>query len=1360
MTVGEVTARLTLDLTGFRTGLAKANSLLEQHAASMQQAGMALAGFGGAIVGGLVMSVKAASDMQSALTDMNKVLMLTGTDLQAVTEQLHELARATGIQTEALAANLANIARAGISGAAGMQVLEAAARAAAAGGADLATVTDSLVSILRAYNLSASHAGEVTDTLYQASLKGRTTFQELMAAIKGMVPIASQLGVGYDQLAAALATMTTVGYDAENSLMGMNMVMVKLTNPSKQLKEALHAAGYASGQALIQAKGLAGAIEFMAKAAGDDEQAMIQMAGGARAFKAVAALAADGGALFAQKLQELSEAAGSVNRAFAQTEQTFRMQWSRFVVTTKQVAEEVGNVLLPTLTTLVGMIQRVTAAASEWTKTHQGLTRVIVDLAAVLGPLALGLGGLLMALGPLTTGITALGVALPTIGSALAALGSVIGAVLSPIGLLVAAVVGLTAYLGIRWARAAKEAHAASRSLGESFARDADHVNHLIARMTELQEKTALTTEEKQELRDATAELAARYPDLIRGYDQERGHLIDIEGALDRVNKLRQESMRLLREEAYTVTGYEAGNIDYVKRRIAWYRNLLEQQKKSGQVSKETVAGLKSWEMQLRALEDQGKKTAEAITPPPPGGPKPVTTNEELLKTVQLEEERLKVSLQVASTQKEIDAAQSAYLKFAEQHLPIALKAWRGSTGDLKRDWGQMAVSLKEIIDRQGALTAQQKLSQVEQAQLAQELLRLDVQRARSGEEAVAHAQRYVDWLARATLQYRKLAAAPGAKPEVVRFAAQLEEEFHKVASTARWTGVTSAEAVARMYAQIREGLPLYATEAAAIQSEMQALQDRAQAYDWTARQEAEALEKVRDAHRAYYAERPAELASLNARIAALMRKAGDEEAELEIEKARFATEIGQKSFEEYLDLLRKREQAVKGQTAKELAIRQAGYRAEHEMEQQKWELWLATGEKTLAEYAAELRADAEKMVPWSAGWIAQMMRLHAVERELHQQRLSWLDEEIAAHDRGYQEKIQALKGLLQGERNMQTRLELQREIRSTIDSWLQSELHQMDQQVLTLDQQRDILTNMMMRWAEIDARVLPQIQERLRAVTEELLAQSFNLQNLFIGAASSIESAFTGFFEGLMQRTKGLADLWADLVSAIEHQLAEMLTRLLISPFFEKLAMARRQQAAAMSAAAGPAAAVEGAGQQLSPALNAFAQAANALVPGLGGWVASAAQLVLGFFAQQAAAATQVGAAAVMGGVAATQMGAGTLMVTASAAMAAAAAVMMTAATTYAAAGAAGGLLGFLGLQRGGIVTRPTLAVLGEAGREAVVPLDQGLPANAITFEPGAITVQLDPASLDALGVERLSDRLMRHISRHVELRLARSLA
>ncbi|MFB3882873.1 MAG: phage tail tape measure protein [Armatimonadota bacterium] len=389
MTVGEVVAKLKLDLTEFRSGLQRAGSLLEKHREAAMKVGAAFAGWGAALSGALALATREASEMQSAMTELNKVLQLSEGALEGVQEKLHALARETGIADEALAGALANIAKVGLSGAAGEEVLRAATRAAVAGKADVQSVGDTLVTILRAYNLNASEAAKVTDTLYQASLKGRMSFGETVSAIKGLVPVASQLGVGYDQLAAALSTMTTVGYDAENSLMGLNMVMVRLTNPSAQLKTALQAAGYASGQALVETRGLAGAIEFITKAAGDDEQAMIQMAGGARAFKAVAALAANDSQLFKDKLADLAEAAGSVDSAFAKTAGTFAMQWSRFIVTVKQDAEAFGSVLLPVLTAA----GKALAALASLVQGVPGPLRVLMVAGAALGAAVFSLAG-------------------------------------------------------------------------------------------------------------------------------------------------------------------------------------------------------------------------------------------------------------------------------------------------------------------------------------------------------------------------------------------------------------------------------------------------------------------------------------------------------------------------------------------------------------------------------------------------------------------------------------------------------------------------------------------------------------------------------------------------------------------------------------------------------------------------------------------------------------------------------------------------------------------------------------------------------------------------------------------------------
>ena len=380
---------MVADVSRFRAGLTQADALLADMGAKAAAAGAFLGGLGAAVGAGLGIAVREAATMQTALADLNRVLNLTDQELEQVSKRLDELHIATGIADEALSRTLANIARAGMTGAEGWKVLEASMKAAVAGRADVELLGSAIISIIRAYNLSASEAGNVTDTLYQASIKGRMSLQEVSEALKSMGPIASQLGLTIPEVSAALATTTTVGYDAENSIMGLQRAMINLTNPGKQLQAAMKAAGYETGHALIEARGFAGAIQFLTEAAGDDEQAMIQMAGGARAFKAIAALAADGGALFAQKLQELTDSAGSVDAGFAKMQATLEFQWGTFKAAIKEAAEAVGNVFLPPLTALAAVMRTVVAA----TLLIPGPLRAVLSWAVALG------GGLLALIG-------------------------------------------------------------------------------------------------------------------------------------------------------------------------------------------------------------------------------------------------------------------------------------------------------------------------------------------------------------------------------------------------------------------------------------------------------------------------------------------------------------------------------------------------------------------------------------------------------------------------------------------------------------------------------------------------------------------------------------------------------------------------------------------------------------------------------------------------------------------------------------------------------------------------------------------------------------------------------------------------
>ena len=73
--------------------------------------------------------------------------------------------------------------------------------------------------------------------------------------------------------------------------------------------------------------------------------------------------------------------------------------------------------------------------------------------------------------------------------------------------------------------------------------------------------------------------------------------------------------------------------------------------------------------------------------------------------------------------------------------------------------------------------------------------------------------------------------------------------------------------------------------------------------------------------------------------------------------------------------------------------------------------------------------------------------------------------------------------------------------------------------------------------------------------------------------------------------------------------------------------------------------------------------------------------------------------------------------------------------------------------MQHGGIVTEPTLALIGEAGPEAVVPLDRAGGGFGETIVN--VTVQVDKALINtAENIDQFANDLARKIGRIIDIR------
>src|SRR4030042_2049258 len=89
---------------------------------------------------------------------------------------------------------------------------------------------DALTTVINAYGLSAEDATSVSDMMFESVKRGKQTYEEMAGALGTVVPIASQVGMGFDQVAAAMATLTRQGIDANTATVQLRQILVSVLN--------------------------------------------------------------------------------------------------------------------------------------------------------------------------------------------------------------------------------------------------------------------------------------------------------------------------------------------------------------------------------------------------------------------------------------------------------------------------------------------------------------------------------------------------------------------------------------------------------------------------------------------------------------------------------------------------------------------------------------------------------------------------------------------------------------------------------------------------------------------------------------------------------------------------------------------------------------------------------------------------------------------------------------------------------------------------------------------------------------------------------------------------------------------------
>ena len=264
--------------------------------------------------------------------------------VEALKTAVQDLAVAHGKQSADLAGGLyQTISAFGDEAGRSMEILRIGSMAASAGAATTSEAVGLLSTITKGYgDTSAGAVQQAADLALLVTRLGETTFPAVAASMGRTVPIAAQLGVSQQELAAGYATLTGAsGSTAEVSTAlaavmraevlrraaaertaevstALAAVMRGLITPTEGMRTAVEQLGAADGQALVQTHGLRGALELLIGTTDGSNEAIAGLFGSSRALDAVFPLVGASAATFESHLSRMQDTTGTTAEAVRQ----------------------------------------------------------------------------------------------------------------------------------------------------------------------------------------------------------------------------------------------------------------------------------------------------------------------------------------------------------------------------------------------------------------------------------------------------------------------------------------------------------------------------------------------------------------------------------------------------------------------------------------------------------------------------------------------------------------------------------------------------------------------------------------------------------------------------------------------------------------------------------------------------------------------------------------------------------------------------------------------------------------------------------------------------------------------------------
>lgn len=426
-------------VTGLRDKFREAAAAIKGTASKMKAQFMG----GMKILGGVGILGKITEDYETGLA---KISTLTEMDLNGVEKKwgdsFKNIAKETGEGINTITEGAYQALSASVKQKDLAKFIGIATKTAVGGFTDVKTAVDGISSVMNSWG---GDAQQIADIFLNTQNLGKTTVGEIANSIGKIAPMASKLGVKFEEVSAAIATMTATGSKTPEALTAVRATIVGFAKSTDKQKKALAKLKLSKQFTLdnIASKGYAETLKMLMdriKATTKTKQEMANMA--QAIFGRVEGLNALLGLTSEKGLKKYNEAMGvnakktdAVNKAFKKMDQA--RSFKKMKVQLQLLAIQIGQVLLPVIRKLIGGIAPIVKWFQKFSEKHPVLIKRVGQLAIALGLLKVAIGGLGFALSaimahPIIFFLGGLALAIASISGEFKQLNSVVDDLLHP----------------------------------------------------------------------------------------------------------------------------------------------------------------------------------------------------------------------------------------------------------------------------------------------------------------------------------------------------------------------------------------------------------------------------------------------------------------------------------------------------------------------------------------------------------------------------------------------------------------------------------------------------------------------------------------------------------------------------------------------------------------------------------------------------------------------------------------------------------------------------------------------------------------------------------------------------------------